>query len=56
MSMLEDSVSEVCGFYNYEAFQHKPVGISLAKSASQKTVSNQTPNLKVNVNANMIKQ
>lgn len=56
MSMLEDSVSEVCGFYNYEAFQHKPVGTSLAKSASQKTVSSQTPNLKVNVNTNMIKQ
>lgn len=51
MLMLEDSMSEVCGFYNYEGFQHKPAGTFLAK-----TVSSQMTNLRVNVNANIIKQ
>lgn len=36
MVMLEDSVSEVSGFNNYEGFQHKSVGTFLGKSASLK--------------------
>lgn len=56
MLMLEVSPSEVCGFPDYERFQPKPVGTLLAKSASQNTVSSQMTNLKVNVNAKIIKQ
>lgn len=56
MLMLEDSTSVVCGFLDYERFQHKPTGTFLAKSASQKTVSSQMTTLKVNVNAKIIKQ
>ena len=56
MLMLEDSTSEVCGFPHYERCQHKPMGTFLAKLASQTTVSSQMTNLKVNVNASIIKQ
>lgn len=56
MLMLEDSTSEACGSPHYERCQHKPMGTFLAKLASQTTVSRQMTNLKVNVNANIIKQ